>query len=159
MKRFIIVVIFSLALISTAAAQSMTGKTMYVTAKTVDLKSSTAFFSDVKGTLEYGDQVTVLQEYGRWAEVRAVEKQNLSGWVATANLTSKRLLSGGSGTTSASANELALAGKGFNQEVENSYKANGNLNYDAIDAIEKEEVPNRELYNFLLEGHLARGEE
>jgi uncharacterized protein YgiM (DUF1202 family) len=158
MKRFFMITIFSLALISNAAAQSLAGKTMYVTAKTVDLKSSTAFFSDVKGTLEYGDQVTVLQEYGKWAEVRAAEKQDLSGWIAAANLTSKRLLSGG-GATSASANELALAGKGFNQEVEDSYKANGNLNYAAIDAIEKEEVPNRELYDFLLEGHLARGEE
>jgi uncharacterized protein YgiM (DUF1202 family) len=151
--------VFSLALVSAAAAQTLAGKTMYVTAKTVDLKSSSAFFSDVKGTLVYGDSVTVVQEYGRWTEVRAAEKQNLSGWIAAANLTSMRLLSGGSSSTTASANELALAGKGFNQEVENSYKTSGNLNYDAIDAIEKEEVPNRELYNFLLEGHLARGEE
>jgi uncharacterized protein YgiM (DUF1202 family) len=159
MKRLIMFIFFSTVLISLVAAQSLVGKTMYVTAKTVDLKGSTAFFSDVKGTLIYGDAVTVLQEYGKWAEVKASEKQNLSGWIAAANLTSKRLLSSGSASTSASANELALAGKGFNQEVEDSYKANGKLNYEAIDAIEKEEVPNRELYNFLLEGHLARGEE
>jgi uncharacterized protein YgiM (DUF1202 family) len=157
MKRFVVLVSFSMVFAGLVAAQSLVGKTMYVTAKTVELKSSTAFFSDVKGTLEYGDQVTVLQEYSKWAEVRAAEKQNISGWIAAANLTSKRLLS--SGSVSASANELALAGKGFNQEVEDAYKANGNLNYDAIDAIEKEEIPNREIFNFLLEGHLARGEE
>jgi uncharacterized protein YgiM (DUF1202 family) len=159
MKRFVILVSFSMVFVGLTAAQSLVGKTMYVTAKTIELKSSTAFFSDVRGTLEYGDQVTVLQEYGKWAEVKATEKQNISGWIAAANLTSKRLLSSRGTSASASANELALAGKGFNQEVEDAYKVNGNLNYDAVDAIEKEEIPSRELFNFLLEGHLARGEE
>jgi uncharacterized protein YgiM (DUF1202 family) len=122
MKRFIMFIYISMTIISLTAAQSLAGKTMYVTAKTVDLKSSTAFFSDVKGTLEYGDQVVVLQEYGKWAEVKAVEKQNISGWIAILSLTNKRILPTGSASTTASANELALAGKGFNQEIEDSFR-------------------------------------
>jgi uncharacterized protein YgiM (DUF1202 family) len=139
-------------------AQSLKGRTMYVTIKNAELKSSTAFFAEVRGTLKYGDQVTVLNEYGKWVEVQASMDPSLSGWIASANLTTKRILSS-SGSSSASADELALAGKGFSQEVENSYRQSGNLNYDALDTLEAENISSRQLFTFLLEGRLARGEE
>jgi hypothetical protein len=129
---------------------------MYVTAKTIEVKSSTAFFADILGALEYGAPVSVLQEYGKWVQIRSSEQPELSGWVAAASLTAKRIIPGNS--TSASANEIALAGKGFNQEVENAYRRNGALNYDAIDAMEAIRIPNRQLFAFLQEGRLARGE-
>jgi hypothetical protein len=129
---------------------------MYVTAKTIEVKSSTAFFADTLGTLPYGAPVSILQEYGRWALIKSSEPPGLSGWVAAASLTSKRIIV--SSSTSASANEIALAGKGFNQEVENAYRQNGTLNYDAIDALEAIRIPSRQLFSFLQEGRLARGE-
>jgi hypothetical protein len=137
-------------------AQSLIGKTMYVTAKTVEVRSSTAFFADTLGALSYGAPVSVLQEYGKWAKIKSSEPPGLSGWVAAASLTSKRIIVNTS--TSASANEIALAGKGFNQEVENAYRQNGTLNYEAIDAMEAIQIPNRQLFSFLQEGRLARGE-
>jgi hypothetical protein len=157
MKRLILFMALGLFMASVLGAQSLTGKTMYVTGKTIEVKSSTAFFSDTLGTLSYGDPVSVLQEYGKWVQVRSLEPPVLSGWVAAASLTTKRILVS-SGTTSASANEIALAGKGFNQEVENVYRQNGTLNYDAIDAMETIQIPNRQLFAFLQEGRLARGE-
>jgi hypothetical protein len=137
-------------------AQSLVGKTMYVTAKTLEVKSSTAFFADTLGSLAYGAPVSVLQEYGKWAQIRSSEPPEISGWISSASLTSKRIIV--SSSTSASANEIALAGKGFNQEVENAYRQNGTLNYEAIDAMEAMHIPNRQLFAFLQEGRLARGE-
>jgi uncharacterized protein YgiM (DUF1202 family) len=131
---------------------------MYVTIKNAELKSSTAFFAEIRGTLKYGDQVTVLNEYGKWLEVQSNTESSLRGWIASANLTTKRILSS-SASSSASADELALAGKGFSQEVENSYRQNGNLNYAALDILEAENVSKQQLFTFLLEGRLARGEE
>jgi hypothetical protein len=131
---------------------------MYVTARSVELKSSTAFFADILGTLSYGDQVTILKEYGKWVEVRSVESPILSGWIVSSVLTAKRILTSPGNATTASADELALAGKGFNEEVENAYRQNGTLNYDAIDDMETEQIPGKDLFNFLLEGHLNRGE-
>jgi hypothetical protein len=136
-------------------AQSLTGRTMYVTAKTIEIKKSTAFFADTLGTLSYGDPVSVLQENGKWVRIQSLKPPLIGGWVAAANLTTKRILAGSS--TSASANEIALAGKGFNQEVENAYKQNGALDYSAIDAMEAIQIPNRELFRFIQEGHLVRG--
>jgi hypothetical protein len=156
MKRLILFTALGLFMAGALCAQALVGKTMYVTAKTIEVKSSTAFFADTLGTLAYGAPVSVLQEYGKWVQIRSSEPPELNGWVAAASLTSKRIIA--SSSTSASANEIALAGKGFNQEVENAYRQNGTLNYDAIDAMEATLIPNRQLFSFLQEGRLARGE-
>jgi SH3-like domain-containing protein len=157
MKRIFLFTILSLILAGALCAQSGTGRTMYVTTKTVDIKKSTAFFADTLGTLSYGDPVSVLRENGKWVQIKTLEPPELSGWVAAASLTTKRIIAS-AGKTSASANEIALAGKGFNQEVENAYRQNGALDYSAIDAMEAVQIPNTELFNFLREGHLAQGE-
>jgi hypothetical protein len=154
MKRFVLFSGLCLLGIGALSAQS---KTMYVTAKTIEVKSSTAFFSDTLGTMSYGDPVSVLQEYGRWVKISSLEPPAISGWVTAASLTTKRIIVS-AGTTSASANEIALAGKGFNQQVEDVYRQNGVLKYDAIDAMEALQIPNRQLFAFLQEGRLARGE-
>jgi SH3-like domain-containing protein len=156
MKRLTLCAALSLLTAGALCAQSLVGRTMYVTAKTLEVKSSTAFFADTLGSLVYGAPVSILQEYGKWVQVKTSEPPELSGWVAAASLTTKRIISGSS--TSASANEIALAGKGFNQEVENVYRQNGALNYEAIDEMEAIHISNRQLFSFLQEGRLARGE-
>jgi hypothetical protein len=156
MKRLIVCMALGLFAAGALWAQSLVGKTMYVTAKTIEVKKSTAFFGETLGSLAYGTPVSVLQEYGKWVQVKSAEPPEITGWVAAASLTSKRIIVGSA--TSASADEIALAGKGFNQEVENAYRQNGTLNYEAIDAMEAIRIPSRQLFSFLQEGRLARGE-
>lgn len=143
-------------MIGMAAAQASSGGTMYVAAKTVALKASTGFFARTNCTLNYGDRVTVVQVSGKYLEVQSASNSSLRGWTATANLSAKQIVSGN--TAAASAKEVALAGKGFNQEVENTYKANGNLNYADVDKIELLSVSEDELKRFLEEGRLAMGD-
>lgn len=157
MKRLIVCTLLGILITGGAAAQSLRGKTMYVAVKSAALKSSTGFFASTRGTLQMGDVVAVLQEKGKWVEVRSTARSSLSGWMASASLTAKRIVASGN-STSASAGELALAGKGFNQEVENAYKQNGALDYGPIDVMEAQSVPTEELYNFIVEGRLAGGE-
>jgi hypothetical protein len=156
MKRLIFLTALGLSVAGALCAQSLTGKTMYVTAKALEVKSSTAFFSETLGTLSYGAAVSVLKEYGKWVEIKSSDPPVISGWVAAASLTTKRIIT--SSSTSASANELALAGKGFSQEVENAYRQSGTLNYAAIDEMEAIAIPQGQLSAFLQEGRLARGE-
>jgi hypothetical protein len=156
MKKIFCGFFFVLLIAGTAAAQVSKGGTLYAAAKSVALKSSTGFFASTKGTLVYGDQVTVLQVNGKWVEVRSVSNSSLSGWTGAANLSAKRIVSGNA--SSASAKEIALAGKGFNEEVENAYKAGGKLNYADVDKTETQTVPQEELYNFLTEGRLSLGD-
>jgi len=157
MKKISLMFVLILIVAGIAAAQAMPGGTLYVAVKTVTLKSGTGFFAGSKGTLNYGDKVTVIKIDGKFAEVKSVKNTSLTGWTATANLSVKQVVSGTSST--ASAKEVALAGKGFNQEVENSYKnQKSNLNYADVDKAEAITVREDELKKFLEEGHLKMGD-
>ena len=155
MKRTICIVL--LCLTSGWVFGQKRGDTMYVAVKSAALKTSTGFFARTAGTLVYGAQITVLAVNGKWAQVRTVSGASLSGWTASSNLTLKHIVVQGD-TRSASAKELALAGKGFSQEVEQKYKTGKDVNYDAVDALEKTAVSEQELLNFIEEGHLSKGE-
>ncbi|MCL2185222.1 MAG: SH3 domain-containing protein [Treponema sp.] len=136
------------------AAQANPGGTMYVSVKTVTLKSGTGFFAGNRGELQYGDRVTVVRVDGRFVEVK--NANNVTGWTPTANLSARQVITGTSST--ATAREVALAGKGFNQEVETSYRAQGNLNYADVDRVEAITVNENDLRRFLEEGRLSMGE-
>jgi hypothetical protein len=157
MRKLIVALCMGLLVCGFAVAQVAKGGTLYAGAKNVALKSSTWFFAGTKGTLNYGDRVTVLQVNGKWVEVRSVSNPSLTGWTASANFSVKQVVAGSS--SSATAKEVALAGKGFNQEVENAYKSKGNLNYADVDRTEAVTVNETELLRFLEEGRLATGDQ
>jgi uncharacterized protein YgiM (DUF1202 family) len=157
MKRLWGLFIFGLVLTGAASAQFARNSAAYVAVRTAQLKSSTGFFASSRGALSYGDQVTVLQTKGKWVEVRSSARSSLSGWINASNLTSRRIIAAGS-AASASANEIALAGKGFNEEVENAYRASGKANYAGVDQTEAQQVSEQELYAFLTEGRLSVGD-
>ncbi|MDR1955951.1 MAG: SH3 domain-containing protein [Treponema sp.] len=155
MKRYGMGVLMGILVIGFSAAQSP-GGTRYVAVKTASLKASAGLLAAEQGTLVYGEPVTVLQDQGKWLEVQAVQSQ-LRGWIAASSVTSKRIISSGS-RTSASAQELALAGKGFSEELEARYRQDDGFDYDRVDAMETHQTPDMVLYQFLADGHLARGE-
>jgi uncharacterized protein YgiM (DUF1202 family) len=152
MKRTLFIVL--LCLTAAAVFGQRKGDTMYVAIRSVPLKSSTGFFARTVGNLAYGAQVTVLAVNGKWAQIRSGA---LTGWTASANLTSKRVVAQGN-NRSASASEMAMAGKGFSEEVEKEYKTGKDLNYDAVDTLETLKVSDEDLLGFVNEGHLAAGE-
>jgi hypothetical protein len=156
MKKLFIFMIMGLVTAGFLSAQVAKGGTLYVAVKTVTLKSSTGFFASNKGTLNYGDAVTVLQVSGKFVEIRSVANSSLTGWTASASLSAKQIVAGN--TSSVSAKETALAGKGFNQEVENAYKSDGKLNYADVDRVETVKVREADLLRFLDDGHLLKGE-
>jgi hypothetical protein len=60
--------------------------------------------------------------------------------------------------STATAAEVAQAGKGFNQEIENVYRNEGNLNYADVDRTEQIVVSDEDLLNFIIAGRLTGGE-
>ena len=155
MKRFFWLVPIFLLFAAGVYAQSLKGKTVYLNVKTAPVKSSAGVFADTVGNLSYGDSVTVLQQKDNWAEVKATQS-SLTGWTSAGNLTTKRIIA--SGGASASADELALAGKGFNAEVEKSYRQDDSLNYKDVDAMESSSLPDDKLHEFIVNGRLKGGE-
>ena len=156
MKKLLFLFILGIMIAGFVSAQVASGGTLYVAVKSVSLKSSTGFFASTRGTLNYGDRVTVLQVSGKFVEVRSANNSSLTGWTPSANLSARQIISGNTGTLSA--RETALAGKGFNQEVENAYRTRGNLNYADVDRVEAVVVTETGLRRFLEEGRLSMGD-
>jgi uncharacterized protein YgiM (DUF1202 family) len=131
------------------------GDTMYINVNSANIKASTGFFASTTGTVRYGDQIQVLELKGKWIRIRT--SGNITGWIASSSLTTKRIAQGNA--ANASAREIALAGKGFSPVVETEYKkSGGNINYAAVDAMEMVNISGRDLLTFTEEGHLAQGE-
>lgn len=158
MKRFLCSLLLLVVLLPLTAAVSKVGKKMYVAVDTVAVKDSSGFFAKEMGTAHYGDIVVVLKEKEKWLEVKLTSSE-IQGWIPSAALTSKKILQTSGRRASASAKELSLAGKGFSQEVENSYKELKQVDYEIIDQLEKITVDQDALYQFLIEGELNTGEE
>jgi uncharacterized protein YgiM (DUF1202 family) len=155
MKQTLFIALFCLTAAGGLFAQKV-GDTLYVNVSSAKLKSSTGFFASTAGTVKYGDDVRVLAINGKWTQVRT--STNITGWIAGASLTAKRIAAQ-SNAANASAREIALAGKGFSPEVESEYKKRGEeVNYAAIDAMEKGDIPEKDLLAFIEEGRLAKGE-
>ena len=156
MKKIFLLLAFTLLMSIPLFAQVRAGSQAWVSSKSAPLKSSTWFFASTRGALSMADEVAVLQLSGNWAEVRSSANSSLSGWTQMSNLSARRILPSGAG---ASADEIALAGKGFNQEVEDAYRAQGNLNFADVDIVEAITVSQDELYRFVTDGRLFTGEQ
>ncbi len=154
MKKYLIVFCLVFFIAGFAAAQVGPNATLYVAVKTIDLKSSTG---KKVATLSYGDKVTVTQvkEKEKSVEVKSATDPSLIGWAPTANFSTKKIIAGSTSTTSAK--EVALAGKGFNQDIENSYSSQGEVNFDDVDKIEAITTDEAVLIRFIEEGHLSSG--
>jgi uncharacterized protein YgiM (DUF1202 family) len=159
MKRFSVFLLLCLLASAGVFAQTR-GSTMYVAVKSISLKTGTGIFAGTvrNGTLAYGATVTIRTVNGKWVEVATTTQPTVTGWTQTSNLTSKRITAASG--TSASASEIALAGKGFNEEVEGTYKSgNAELDFAGVDAVEANVVQLDDLKQFIVEGHLKGAEE
>ena len=123
----------------------------YITAQTVQIKDSTGFFSRTIGTLSLGDEVILISETNRWSQVRFA---NLTGWVSSSVLSTRRVVSSGSG---GQVTEVALAGKGFSPDMELQFRREG-LDYTQVDIMESMVISEEALLNFINEGRLRRGD-
>jgi len=149
MKKFAVII---MVLLFAGTAFSQTSQTRYVAVQNTVLKSSTGFFARNLQTLSFGDAVTLISTNGRWSQVSFGTQ---TGWVASSDLSTRRIVT--SNSSSISANEVALAGKGFSPEMEREYRNSG-LDYSIVDQMEQIEVSSDDLLLFIDEGRLSRGE-
>ncbi|MBI5592221.1 MAG: SH3 domain-containing protein [Deltaproteobacteria bacterium] len=120
------------------------------------LRDDPSFLGKIVASVAYGDAVTVIRQQDPWLFVSV--KGGQSGWIHSSALTEKEIvLRAGDANVqkSASQREIALAGKGFNPEVEREYKKrNPNLDFEEIDRMEKIVVSDEEIRQFIKDGKL-----
>lgn len=140
--------------LSAAVALAATATVMSVQVRKADIRETPSFLGKIVTSLAYGDKVSVQSENGAWLQVSAAGQ---SGWVHNSALTKKNIVmkSGEDAQTTASSGEMALAGKGFNSDVEAQFKANHkDIDFTWVDKMEKIKIAPREITAFAKEGHL-----
>jgi SH3-like domain-containing protein len=107
--------------------------------------------------LRSGESVEKLTTQGGWIQVKTAGGQ--VGWIHSSAVETKKfnLFAADKGLkTQASASEVALASKGFNKQVEESYRAkHGELNFAWVDRMLKLKVSPAEIEKFLKTGKLG----
>jgi uncharacterized protein YgiM (DUF1202 family) len=144
--------------IATTAAEA---KAMSVNVKETKVMSTPSYLGKILGSIVYGDRVQVTESKNGWVKV-SLPGKTLSGWINESALTMKKVvLSSGSGTASqqASSGEVALAGKGFNSQIEAENRKDATFDYATVDRMERTVVAPEAVAAFLKAGGLAGGAE
>ncbi len=140
-----------------ALAVLLLAETVVVKVQTTSLRKEPKFYAASVAALKAGDSLTKLSVQGGWVQVKT--SSGVVGWVHSSAVETKKfnLTSvGGTMKTQASANEVALAGKGFNKQVEDSYKAkHAGANFAAVDRMLKITVSPAEVEIFVKKGKLS----
>jgi uncharacterized protein YgiM (DUF1202 family) len=150
-KRSILAVALALAGLATLAAASMS-----VNVKETLIRATPGYLGKILAIARYGDRLEVLEKQNGWARV-ALPAGKGQGWINLSALQDKRIvLKAGEagGTSGASSGEVALAGKGFNKEVEAQYRDETQLDYTWIDRMEGWRVSPEQVSGFLQAGGL-----
>jgi uncharacterized protein YgiM (DUF1202 family) len=134
---------FLLAAVLLFAAASVFADEMSVTVQKTSVREKPSFLGKELGYLSYADRVTVLDQSTKgWVKVVGPDGK-LKGWVSALALQAKKIvLAAGAQDVnqSASSGEVALAGKGFNEAVEQQYRTDGSLDYTWVDYM-KNKIP------------------
>ena len=131
-------------------------KTQYVAIDPAPLKAKPAASSKKVGSVEYASAVIVVKTEKSWVYVQLADDKSVEGWLPASALTSKKIKDKSS-ATSANADEIALAGKGFNSTIEAVFAEQFDVNFGIVDYIETLSAPTEEAVIFAKEGQLNDG--
>jgi uncharacterized protein YgiM (DUF1202 family) len=133
------------------------GEQLFVQMREAQLRAAPGFLSPVRQTLDFGAEVTVLAERSGWYHVTATGSEQ-RGWVhATAveeNRSTQLRLQGETTTRTVTSREVALAGRGFSENLENEYGDERELDFTRVDALEDRAVEPDEIVSFVRSGGL-----
>jgi SH3-like domain-containing protein len=153
-------IIYSLALLCVLCMpfRVNAAETLSVQVKESEIRATPSFLGKIVVKVVYGDRVTVTGTTGSWKKV-SLKGGTPQGWIHSSALTTKRIVlqSGQANVqTGATQNELALAGKGFNDQVEASFmNQNKKLDYEWINRMETFKVTPDLMNTFLARGEVS----
>jgi hypothetical protein len=159
MPKYKSILIISLLITLTGLAVfAVEQKMMSIQVKNGDVRSSPSFLGKIVDQLKYGDQVAVQNVKGSWYLIDRPEGSS-DGWMHSSALSVKKIvLNPGASDVeqAASSDEITLAGKGFNQQVENDFKSkNPQVDFTWINKMEKMAVSQNQIQAFIKKGQLS----
>ncbi len=150
----------ALLLLGVIVVASAEAKQMSVTVKQTEVRATPGYLGKILGVLVYGDRVTLLDQPANtpkgWVKIVGPDGK-LQGWVNLSALTEKeiKLASSAGVQQQAASGDVALAGKGFNSDVEAEYQKEENLDYTWVDRMENISVSPQRVAAFMADGGLG----
>lgn len=131
------------------------GETAKIVTKNNFIREYCKFYAPVKASVRYDDLLEVISTNGDWFKVRVGEIEGCIHKSAIVRQRPIRPVLLGVDIEPTSEDEVALAGKGFNYEVEESYKnSHPEMNFSLLDLIENYEVDENKIIEFINHGKL-----
>lgn len=141
---------------------SLHARELSVQVREAKLRATPSYLGRILASLPYTARVTLIAEQGDWLNVKTPEN-NATGWMHQSALTKKKLaLTAGEeqATQSVTTDEQALAGKGFNSQVEAQFqKRNQQTAFALVDKMEKRSISLSQIQAFLQKGDLVANTE
>jgi len=157
----------ALVILLMAAALAWAAGKVTVIHKKASLRADKQFFAPTLAEIPYQESLEALETQNGWIKVSYAGK---TGWIHSSAV-SGAAPSGekkGGGLSifgddekkgAVAQEDVALAGKGFNEQVEKQYKQkNPNMNFAAVDEMEKITIPGDKLAAFVKQGGLEARE-
>lgn len=159
---------FLAMMVSCVIAITMTGaafgETLYVAAKSAQLRSGKTSLDPVVASLKLGETVDVVQRVGRWLEVQTAK--GVKGWIYDNKVSASKPTGGD--------NELAALGRSFRRTDASGVTASAGArgldkasegyanrsgitqqHRDAVDRITAYKIPDEDIHEFLKSGRLG----
>ena len=140
------------------------GETLYVSAKSAQLRSGKTSLDPVVASLKIGEALEVVKRDDRWVQVKTAK--GVTGWIYSGNVSESKPAGGD--------NELAVLGKGFRRteasgvtasagargldKASESYANRAGITQqhrDAVDRMTTNKIPDEDIQTFLKAGRLG----
>ncbi len=135
----------------------LAAETYIVKVRSSMIRSAPKFFASTVGTVKVGDGLLLIKREADWLQVKT--SGGLIGWIHASAVEPRKVdlfAVGGTTKNQATASEVAMAAKGFNKDVEESFKAkNKNISFAWVDKMSLMTVKRADLESFLREGRLG----
>ena len=139
-------------------------ETMYVQAKTAQLRAGKTSLDKVTANVRFGDQLEVIRKDGSWVEAKTAGGQQ--GWIFSNKLTSTKPAAGDGDLASLgksfrqkeASNVTASAGSRGLDKVSEGYAKQANITKDVQDSVDRMaayRITDQEVEDFLQKGRLG----
>ncbi|MCJ7582030.1 MAG: SH3 domain-containing protein, partial [Candidatus Aminicenantes bacterium] len=125
--------------------------------QSTNIRKEPKFYAGSLSTIKAGDSVELIETQNDWIKVRTTA--GVIGWIHSSAVEQQKFKLSSldkSLKTQASASEVALAGKGFNKQVEESYRQkNQEISFVYVEKMLAIRIPSAVIEDFLKTGRLG----
>lgn len=163
-RRYAFLAIMVLLVTAFTMTEAASGETLYVAAKSAQLRSGKTSLDPVVATLKLGETLEVVKRDDRWVQVRTAK--GVTGWIFASNVSSSKPAGGDNELaalgqsvrrTDASAVTASAGARGLDKASEDYANRAGitQQHRDAVDRMTASKIPDEDIQEFLKSGRLG----